>query len=267
MVIIGSNNSSGNAARHLSESTQALQKSLGRLSSGSKLNSASDDAAGTAVSMKFDAQVNRLQAAKDNIGNAISFHQAQDGYLQKVSTALGRMSELTIAAQDATKSLTDLDAYDLEFQALDTMVQDIATKDFNGVSLFDAAGLSVTSDDATGKFTAVGVNLGTTIAGFASDTLQTAAAAATSYGKLDTAITALAANRAQIGSNMAVLDSYSSTLSVLKDNIGAANSRIKDVDVAEESANFARQNILVQSGTAMLAQANALPQSALRLIG
>lgn len=267
MVIIGSNISSGNAARHLGESTQALQKSLGRLSSGSKLNSAADDAAGTAVSMKFDAQVNRLQAAKDNIGNAISFAQTQDGYLQKVSNALSRMSELTIAAQDVTKSATDLDAYDLEFQALDTMVQDIATKDFNGVSLFNGSALSVTSDDASGKFSATGVNLSTTISGFASDTLQSAAAAATAYGKLDTAITALAANRAQVGANLSVLESTSATLSVLKDNIGAANSRIKDVDVAEESANFARQNILVQSGTAMLAQANALPQSALRLIG
>ena len=97
--------------------------------------------------------------------------------------------------------------------------------------------------------------------------MDTAANAATALAQIKLAITELAEDRADVGADQSVLQNISSTMSVLKDNLGAANSRIKDVDVAEESANFARQNILVQSGTAMLAQANALPQSALRLIG
>ncbi|MFL2924146.1 MAG: flagellin [Limisphaerales bacterium] len=270
MVIIGSNNASAMAATHLGESTSALSKSLARLSSGSKINSASDNAAGAAMSFKFDAQITRLQAAKDNVGNAISYSQTQDGFLKKVGTALDRMSELCIAAQDGTKSADDLKAYDAEFQALDTYIVDIATKDFNSVSLFNGttSALAVTKDSEGGKFTMTGVNLGSAkYTDFAADDLLTTAKAATAYTDIKAAIVQLGADRATVGSNMSVLENTSSQLSIYKDNISAANSRIKDVDIAEESANFARQNILVQSGTAMLAQANALPQSALRLIG
>ena len=269
MVVINTNPSAAMASRILSESTTSLQKSLARLSSGSKLNSPADDAAGTAVSLKFDAQVNRIQAAKDNVGNAVSFSQTQDGFLNKVGKALDRMSELAMLAQDETKSDTDRGLYDKEFQTLDSYIVDIAKKDFNGVSLFSGSNLNVTIDSDGTKFAASGVDLaaGSSYTALNSLAVGTTANASTALSAVKTAISQLATDRATVGANISRLESTSSQLSVLKDNISAANSRIKDVDVAEESANFARQNILVQSGTAMLAQANAIPQSALRLIG
>ena len=136
MVIIGSNNSSAMSARNLGESTQALQKSLGRLSSGSKLNSPMDNAAGAAISLKFDAQVNRLQAAKDNVGNAMSFSQTQDGHLKKVGTALDRMSELAMLSLDATKTDTDRALFEKEFDTLQAHITDLSASKFNGVALF-----------------------------------------------------------------------------------------------------------------------------------
>ena len=269
MVVINTNPSSAMSARVLNESTQSLQKSLARLSSGSKINSAADDAGGAAVSLRFDAQVNRISAAKDNVGNAISFSQTQDGYLGKVGKALDRMSELAILSQDGTKTSTDHAMYDKEFTQLENYVNDIKTKKFNDVALFSATALSVTIDSDGAKFAAAGVNLASGAVNTATTTVGvgTTIAAAAALTKVKAGIDELAGFRATIGANISRLENTSSNLSVLKDNISAANSRIKDVDVAEESANFARQNILVQSGTAMLAQANALPQSALRLIG
>jgi len=274
------------SARVLGESTQALQKSLARLSSGSKLNSPTDNAAGAAVSLKFDAQINRLQAAKDNVGNAISFSQTQDGHLKKVGTALDRMSELAMLSLDGTKTNDDRALFEKEFDTLQAHITDLSGKQFNGVNLFGNAALKVTKDSEGGTFDAAGIDIGNTndnvakaavtgitiaTAGAANTAASGAASNATgAHAALDavkTAITTLAEHRATVGANMSRMENTASNLSVLKDNISAANSRIKDVDVAEESANFARQNILVQSGTAMLAQANALPQSALRLIG
>ncbi|MDA7662135.1 flagellin [Verrucomicrobia bacterium] len=270
MVIIGSNISSGNAARHLGESTQALQKSLARLSSGSKLNNASDDAAGAAVSLKLDSQITRLGAARSNVGNAISLTQAQDGYLKKVGTALERMGELSLLAQDTTKSDTDKALYNTEYTKLGAFIDDIETKEFNGVAMFGAStGLDVTVGENAGDtaYSMADIDLTGDYATATALTLSDAASGVTAQAAVEAAITQLATDRAAVGADQSALQSYSSTLSVLQDNLSAANSRIKDVDVAEESANFARQNILVQSGTAMLAQANALPQSALRLIG
>jgi len=278
------------SARVLGESTQALQKSLARLSSGSKLNNASDDAAGAAVSLKLDSQISRLNAAKSNVGNAISYSQTQDSYLKKIGTALDRMGELAVLAQDTTKSSTDLGLYDKEYQKLahfiggsaENGLGGLGAKTFNGVNLFtdvtgadgaagggdDKAAISVTQDeDGTAyAMTAVDLTITAYTEAFTQD-LTTAGNADTALDKVKAAVSQLAKDRADVGADQSVLQNISSTMSVLKDNLGAANSRIKDVDVAEESANFARQNILVQSGTAMLAQANALPQSALRLIG
>ncbi|HIL69743.1 MAG TPA: flagellin [Verrucomicrobia bacterium] len=269
MIVINTNTSAANASRLLSESSSQLSKSLARLSSGSKLVSPGDDAAGMAVSLRFDAQVNRIQSAKDNVGNAVSFAQTQDGFLSKVGKALDRMSELSVLAQDATKTDADRALYDKEFQTLDDYIVDIAGKDFNGVSLFSSTAMSVTTDSDANKFSMTGIDLAadadyTGLNGLAVGTTTGAASALTA---VKAAITQLATDRATVGASVSRLDHTSDQLSVLKDNISAANSRIKDVDVAEESTQFARYNILVQSGTAMLAQANVQPQSALRLLG
>ena len=251
----------------LSESTSLLAKSLARLSSGSKIISAEDDAAGLAVSMRFDAQINRVNATKVNVTNAISFGQTQDGFMSKVSKALDRMSELAILAQDVIKGDADRALYQKEFSKLSAYIDDLAAKDFNGVSLFGGATLAVTSDSEGNTFNMDGVNLtAATYTTATSGDVSTVAGAATALTNVKAAINQLATDRATTGANVTRLSYTSEQLGVLRDNLSAANSRIKDVDVAEESTQFARYNILVQAGTAMLAQANATPQSALRLL-
>lgn len=266
-MVINTNTSAASSARLLAESTSKLNKSLARLSSGSRINSPEDDAAGLAVSMRFDAQVNRITAANANVSNAISFSQTQDGFLQKVSKALDRMSELAILAQDVTKTDTDRALYDLEFQTLAAYITDIASKDFNGVSLFSTDTLAVTTDSEGNTYDMAGIDLGASAYTDATGSnVGTAADAATALTNVQAAINQLATDRATVGAAIARLTYTSEQLSVLKENLAAANSRIKDVNVADESTQFARYNILVQAGTAMLAQANATPQSALRLL-
>lgn len=266
-MVINTNTSAMSSARMLSESSAALSKSLSRLSSGSKLVSPEDDAAGMAVSLRFDAQISRTTAANSNIGNAISFNQTQDGFLKKVGKALDRMGELAVLSQDVTKTDTDRALYNAEFTKLGGYVNDLATKDFNGVSLFSGTALSVTVDSDAKTFSNTGVNLGAAAyTGATSATVSSSANAGLALTAVKTAIGQLATDRANVGANISVLSSYSEQLSVLKDNLATANSRLKDVNVAEESTAFARNNILVQAGTAMLAQANSQPQSALRLL-
>ena len=268
-MVINTNYSALNASRNLGDSQGLLNRSLARLSSGSKLINPSDDAAGFAVSTRFDAQINRTQAASDNIGNAISFSQTQDGYLKKVAKALDRMSELSMLAQDNTKSDTDRSLYNTEFQNLGAFVNATATRDFNGVSMFSGAGIQVTvNSEGVSNFNYTSINLGSsTYTTATGSTLTSTTNAATALTNVKAAINQLATDRATVGANQAALNMYQEQLGVSKDNLSAANSRIKDVNVADESTNFARYNILVQAGTAMLAQANASPQSALRLLG
>ncbi len=266
-MVINTNVSAQSSSRLLAESSAMLAKSLARLSSGSKITSPSDDAAGLAVSMRFDAQINRVAAANNNVGNAVSFSQTQDGFAQKVGKALDRMSELAILAQDVTKTNADRALYSSEFSTLGAYITNVASKDFNGVSLFSSSALSVTIDSEGGSFSMTGINLGASVYSTAAgNNVSTTAGAATALTNVKLAITQLATDRSTIGSNQSRLNYTSQQLGVLKDNLIAANSRIKDVDVAEESTQYARYNILVQSGTAMLAQANALPNSALRLL-
>ncbi|HTI72806.1 MAG TPA: flagellin [Candidatus Limnocylindria bacterium] len=267
-MVINTNTAAINSTRYLSQSQSMLSKSLQRLSSGSKLIDPSDDAAGFAVSIRFDAQINRTQAAADGVANATSFQQTQDGFLGKVGDALNRMSELSTLALDSTKSDSDRTLYNAEFSKLGTYITDLGTKDFNGVSLFGGTSLNVVTDSDGHTVSTTAVNLGgsgyTTATG---SSVTTTANATTALTNVKAAITQLATDRANVGANMSVLNSYGSQLSVLKDNLNAANSRIKDVDVASESTSYAKYNILVQAGTAMLAQANSSPQSALRLLG
>jgi flagellin len=274
-MVINTNVSAQGSARLLMESSSKLSKSLAKLSSGSKIVSPEDDAAGMAVSMRFDAQLNRINAASANVGNAISYSQTQDAFLQKVGKALDRMSELATLSQDITKTDSDRGLYQKEFSTLQSYITDISTKTFNGVSLFQTGAMTVTVDSdptASNGFVMAAVDMSasqyanaTTTVGSAN--ISNAASAVATLATVKTAITQLATDRAQVGANIVRLNSTSDQMGVLKDNLSAANSRIKDVDVAAESTQFARYNILVQAGTAMLAQANAAPQAALRLLG
>jgi len=261
-MVINTNLSAQSGARLLSESTGMLNKSLARLSSGLKIVSPEDDAAGAAVALRFDAQINRISAVRTNVSNAISFSQTQDGYLKKVAKALDRMSELTVLSQDVTKSTNDIALYQTEFTSLAAYINDLATKEFNGVGLLDNTDRNVVVDSEGATYTMLGID-GSGYDLTAQD-LTTAAPAA--LLAVTAMIDVVATDRATVGANISVLGSYNDQLAVLRDNLTAAGSRIKDVDVAEESTNFARYNILVQAGTAMLAQANALPQSVLKLI-
>ena len=266
-MVINTNVSAQSSSRLLSESNAMLSKSLARLSSGSKIVSPEDDAAGLAVSMRFDAQINRVAATKVNVTNAISFSQTQDGFMSKVSKALDRMSELSILSQDVTKGDEDRDLYQKEFSKLGAYIDDLATKDFNGVSLFSGNAANVTIDSDGNTFSMDGVSMsGTAYTDATGGDVSTTGGAVTALTDVKAAIKQLATDRATVGANVARLNFTNEQLGVLKDNLSAANSRIKDVDVADESTQFARYNILVQAGTAMLAQANATPQSALRLL-
>ncbi len=275
-MVINTNTSAASAARLLNDSSVKLSKSLSRLSSGSRIVSPEDDAGGMAVSIRFDAQINRIKAASSNVSNAVAYSQTQDGFLGKVASALDRMSELSTLSQDITKSDSDRAKYDTEFSTLKDYIGNIATKNFNGVSLFDGTSREVTIDSDNGVSTAsgqswsmAGVSLGSTSYTAAIDSsvsVSTATAAKSALNLVSEAINQLATDRSQVGANIARLNHTNAQLAVLKDNMSAANSRIKDVNVAEESTEFARYNILVQAGTAMLAQANASSQSALRLL-
>ena len=267
-MVINTNVSAQQSSQLLSESSSRLAKSLTRLSSGSKIVSPEDDAAGLGVSLRFDAQINRINAVTNNIGNAVSFTQTQDGFLKKTQKALDRMSELAVLSQDITKTDSDRGLYDKEFTQLGDYIKDIATKDFNGVSLFTATAKDVTIDSDAKKYEMAAVNLGAgaytvaTLSGVA-----TAANAVSALTAVKAAIVTLSSDRAQVGANLTRLNMTNEQNAVQKTNLMSANSRIKDVNVAEESTEYARYNILVQSGTAMLAQANQQPQAALRLLG
>jgi flagellin len=266
-MVINSNLQSQISANNL-EATQArLAKSLGRLSSGSKLTAPSDDAGGLAVATRLDAQSKRTDAASNNVSGAVSFTQTQDGYLQNISKALNRMSELSMLAQDVTKTDADRANYNAEYLQMSSYVTTAANKDFNGVSLFSPSVMAVTIDSEGGTFSMNGTDLTTaayTNATGANIATTTAAIAALTNIKL--AINQLSTDRATIGSYQARLNYTNDQLTVSKQNLTAATSQIEDVDVANESTEFAKQNILMQSGTAMLAQANQLPQSVLKLL-
>jgi len=244
-VVINTNYAATAAANNLAASNLNLQKSLNRLSSGSKIVSPSDDAGGLAVSMKISAEATRLGASSTNMANEVSFFQTQDGALKVVGKILDRMSELSTLYTDKTKSTSDIANYNTEFGSLVTELGNIAGQTFNGIKLFD---------DATG----LGVALSTKFTGLAGDIAN--------LGAITTAITDTAALRADNGSAQSTRGFEAELLTVTKANLEAANSRIADVDVASESTQLARWNILVQSGTAMLAQANSATQSVMRLL-
>jgi len=263
-MVINTNSGAIRGSRMLAESTGRLNKALARLASGSKLVEPQDDAAGMAVTAKFDAQINRNSSVQNNLTSALSYSQTQDGFLQKVGKALDRMSELATLALDTTKSSGDKANYNTEFTDLANYISDIGLKDFNGVSLFSGTGLSVTKDSDGGTWTINasalnGSDVTTVIGTFTATT-------ANAVSTLKTAIESVATHRAKIGANIQRLQFTQEQVGILNENLAASVSRIKDVNVAEESTQYARYNILVQSGTAMLAQANMLPNNALRLL-
>jgi len=281
MISINYNGASGAAAYNLANTNVNLQRSLQRLSSGSRINSSFDDAGGLAVSMKMSASIRRTEATQANVGNAIALLQTQDGVLKSADKVLNRMSELATLAQDVTKSTSDLALYSTELTQLKGQLNLMLSEKFNGVSLFQSG--TTTGLDVVTSLTVVtshdgGQSVGITQSdlNFISTSVGTDASsgmiitsntgAQNALTTITTAIQNLATLRANNGAEQTRLTFAADMLSVNKINLEAANSRIIDVDVAEESAQLARFNILQQAGTAMLAQANQSTQSILRLI-
>jgi len=267
-MVINTNTTANTAASMLEASNANLSKSLERLSSGSKIVTAQDNPSGLAVSMEFSAQSSDITAAQSNVADANSFTQTQDGYLQQVATALNQMSQLAVEAQDSTITDSDRSLYNQEYQQLGSYIANVATKAFNGVSLFNGANNTVTIDGDGSSWTMGAVNLGngTAYATAEGDTVSSTSAASTALTDVTSAISQLAKDRATVGANEARLSYTSNQLSVEQTNVESANSAVSDVNVATESSNYSQLSVLVQSGTAMLAQANALPQNALKLI-
>jgi flagellin len=262
-MVINTNIGAARTSRMLAESTSNLNNALARLASGSRIVNPQDDAGGLAVATKFNAAISRNNAVQNNITSGLSYSQTQDGFLQKVSKALDRMSELMTLSLDATKSTNDKSNYNVEFTDLKNYISDIGTKEFNGVSLFDGTAMAVTkdSDGNTWSLNASDLNDTDIASVIASGFVVTS-----TLGTLTTAIESVSTHRAKVGANIQRLQLTNEQVGILNENLAASVSRITDVDVATESTQFARYNILVQSGTAMLAQANLLPQNALRLL-
>jgi flagellin len=266
-VIINTNTAATYASTNLGKANSMLQKSMARLSSGSKIVSPSDDAGGLAVSMKLGAAIRRSDAADTNVQNAISFLQTQDGALDSVGKVLTRISELKTLSLDVTKSTTDVANYDTEFTALQAEITKLSGGTFNGVTLFGGTTVDVsTTEDglAAGDVAITKSDL----AADADVSAITGAAnlAAITVAEVTDALSAVATFRAQNGADSSRLQFASDMLQVNRNNLEAANSRIADVDVAKESTALARNNIMVQAGTSMLAQANSSTQAVLRLL-
>jgi flagellin len=271
-VVINTNYAATVAANNLVSSNDGLQKSLNRLSSGTKIVNPSDDAGGLAVSMKLAAAARRQGAVSTNIGNSVSFLQTQDGALKIAGKVLERMSELKTLYTDPTKNTGDKANYDAEFTSLQAQLSSLTNEKFNGVSLFGTNGMTVavTEDgstssavtisgrDLTSTGTGIGVLTGTAITSLGSTALT--------LQSISDAIQNVATFRASNGAEQSRFSFASELLTINKANLEAATSRIMDVDVAQESTQLARYNTLVQAGTAMLAQANQSPQVALKLL-
>jgi flagellin len=288
-VVINTNSAATSAAYNLSNTNVNLQKSLNRLSSGSRINSAYDDAGGLAVSMKLSASIRRTDSTLANVNNSIAFLQTQDGVIKTADKILNRMSELATLAQDVTKTTNDLALYNTELTQLKGQLNLMLSEKFNGISLFSEGSSSsavnaaisqtstltvVTSHDGaqTVGITQVDLNqiafdiTGSNSSGSALMDISTTSNAQAAVLTIQDAIQDLATLRANNGAEQSRLTFAADMLAVNKTNLEAANSRILDVDVADESTKLARYNILQQAGTAMLAQANQSTQSILRLI-
>ena len=273
-VIINTNTAASIASNNLSASNAMLQKSLNRLSSGSKIVNASDDAGGVAVAARLSAAAKRTGVVSQNIGNALSFLQHQDSALKTVGKIMERMSELQALYADTTKSTNDTTLYSTEFTALRDSLVAMSDDTVNGLTIFRSAGISVSVNDSlttTDAVTFGGANLGGDLMGTSATTDDVAIAGLTITGSgavttLNTAIQTVASMRATNGSSQSNLGFQLELASAAKVNQESAVSRIMDVDVAEESTQLARWNTLVQAGTSMIAQANGSAQSALQLL-
>ena len=272
-ISINTNVASSRASNYLAANHANLQKSLDRLSSGRRITQPADDAGGLAVSMKLEHTGKVLRATTHNLANAVSLLQTQDGVLKSIGDIVSRMGELRAMHSDVTKNSTDKGNYNSEFRDLTAQIAQLRTTKFNGKSLFDnTSGLSVVLDEfGTNKFNihqaAVKVDLDAeTSLNISSTVASTASVAGNTYEDYTDALEAIAELRATNGGQVRRLNYQLANLETQITNLSAANGRIMDVDIAQESANLARQQVLVQASAAMTAQANTSNDVALMLL-
>ena len=275
--IINTNLQSLNAQRNLSSSQSSLSVSMQRLSSGLRVNSAKDDAAGLAIAERMNAQVRGMNVAVRNANDGISLSQTAEGALSKVGDSLQRMRELAVQARNATNTTTDLDSIGKEYAQLGQEIgRVIGGTTFNGKSILgdDAGtqtfqiGANTSSNDTVDVVTNNMTNDATitAVTGGAIDNASTPDALKTVIDNIDAAITTVSGQRAILGASQNRFDAIISNLQVSVENQTAARSRIMDADFAAETANLSRAQILQQAGNTMVAQANQLPQQVLSLL-
>ena len=264
-MAINTNISSMNAQRNLAGSQMSLATSMQRLSSGLRINSAKDDAAGLAIADRMNAQVRGMTVAMRNANDGVSMAQTAEGALSTVTDALQRMRELGVQAQNGTNSTSDRANLDTEYQALSQEITRIAAQTkFNGTAIIGAgAGANVFQVGANnGETLAITTTTVATVAG----NLTSAANASTAVAALDVAIDTITTQRATYGAAMNRFGMAISNLAISNENQSAARGRIMDADFAVETANLSRAQILQQAGNAMVAQANQLPNQVMTLL-
>ncbi|HNJ84416.1 MAG TPA: flagellin [Piscinibacter sp.] len=264
-MTINTNVSSLNAQRNSTTSAASLSTSLQRLSSGLRVNSAKDDAAGLAIADRMNAQVKGINVAIRNANDGISLAQTAEGALSTVTDVLQRMRELAVQAQNGTNGTTDRANLDTEYQQLSQEITRIAQQTkFNGTAVVGSgAGAQVFQVGANnGDTLTITTSAVTTVTGG----LTTAALASTAVSDIDAALNTITTSRATYGAAMSRFEFAISNLQISGENQSAARGRIMDADFAQETANMSRAQILQQAGTAMVAQANQLPQNVLSLL-
>jgi flagellin len=273
-ISVRTNVSSLAAQSNLARTSGDLSKSISRLSSGLRVQSAADDAAGLAISEDFKASIRSLGQAKRNANDGVSLIQTAEGALKEVSGLLSRMRELSVQSRNGTVNTSQRGYLNDEFDTLRSEIDRIVnTTEFNGVSLLDgdqAGGLSFQVGIGTSGDDRLTISIATSSSsalGISAQTISSTSGADSAISALDTAIERVSTRRAGLGAMQNRLSTTMSNLETYSTNLSAANSRIVDVDVAEETANLTKNQILMQAGTAMLAQANQGPQAALSLLG
>ncbi|MFZ5620712.1 MAG: flagellin [Pseudomonadota bacterium] len=276
-LVINSNIAALTTQRNLNSSQGALNTSLERLSSGLRVNSAKDDAAGMFSIERMTADVRGLNQAVRNAQDGISLAQTGEGSMAQIQSALQRIREIAVQSSNATvEDRTGLQAeVDQLTQEISRIVQ---TTEFNGKKLLDGTGGTLTfqigaDGVASNQIDVTGVNLTTMAAGYAADLTATgtvdvssAATASAAIANIDTAIDTVSTNRATFGAVQNRFEAVITNLTTYSENLSAARSRLQDADFAAETANLTRAQILQQAGVAMLAQANTQPQTALALL-
>ncbi|HNY79274.1 MAG: flagellin [Sedimentisphaerales bacterium] len=268
MLAIKNNLMAANAARHLGQSYQALATSVERLSSGLRINRASDDAAGLAVRELMRADIAVLQQGARNAQDGLSMLQTMEGGMQTIDDLLVRMTQLAEQAATGVYSQTQRSLMNNELSEIASEIDRIAgSTDFNGISMLNnSATVSIHFGGATDTISIVGKNMDTSGLGLSGLSIGTAESAVAALTTLNSAIQTANTNRADFGAKMNRMENTVELLQAGAENLQASESRISDVDVAAEMAALTRNQVLAQAGVSMLAQANAIPQMALTLL-